>query len=322
MKIWTGLRLFGVAVIFTGLPAGALAQTLAPTADAISFPAPSSSPFAPNANVAQQPADAPADPVSDQQTAAAIIKASQNPVGNIGIVPFQNNYNYGYGLYQRGQYNLNIQPVVPIQLSPSANLIARAIIPLINQPSAAPPAVCVAAYGCPSTFGLGDINLQLFYAPRTKPDAFIWGAGAQLLFPSANPTGLGAGKYGVGPAIVGLIMPGNIVTGVLVTETWSIGGDPTRPPISLLFIQPIFNYNFKGGWTLFFGSSGITDNFNATPQQGKWLVPIGVGVTKTFKLGDQPMQLGFQYFANVVRPVNAAYGTLRLNFALLFPVKR
>jgi hypothetical protein len=158
--------------------------------------------------------------------------------------------------------------------------------------------------------------------PKTSPDAFIWGAGLQFLFPSGTPAGLSAGKYGTGPAIVALIMPGNIVTGVLVTQMFSIGGDPTQPSISQLFIQPFFNYNLKGGWALFFGSSGITDNFNATPQQGKWLVPIGAGITKTFKLGDQPMQLGFQYYGNVVRPANTAYGTLRVNFALLFPVKR
>jgi hypothetical protein len=275
----------------------------------------------PGSSRAPQSADASAGTLTPEQQ-AALIKASQNPVGNIAIVPFQNNYNYGYGPYQRAQYNLNIQPVVPIQLSTSANLIARAIIPLVNQPSAAPPTVCAAAYGCPSTFGLGDINAQFYYAPKTKPDALIWGAGVQFLFPSGTPAGLSAGKYGAGPAIVALIMPGNIVTGVLVTQTWSVGGDPTQPSISQLFIQPFFNYNLKGGWALFFGSSGITDNFNATPQQGKWFVPIGVGVTKTFKLSGQPMQLGFQYFGNVVRPVNTAYGTLRLTFALLFPVKR
>ena len=118
-----------------------------------------------------------------------------------------------------------------------------------------------------------------------------------------------------------MIMPGNIVTGVLVTQMFSIGGDPTRAPISTLFVQPFFNYNLKT-WAIFFGSSGVTANWTATPQQGKWLLPIGTGVTKTFKLGDQPMQLGVQYFQNVVRPTNAAYGNLRFNWSLLFPVKR
>ena len=276
-----------------------------------------------DATVAQAP-DAGATALTPEQQAAlqaAVIKASQNPVGNIAVIPFQNNFNYGYGPYQRTQYNLNLQPVVPIQLSPAANLVSRFIIPMVNQPSAAPPAVCAGAFGCPSTFALGDITPQFYYAPKVSPDGLIWGAGMQMLFPSGT-SGLTAGKYGAGPALVGLIMPGNIVTGILITQMFSIGGDPAKPAISTLFMQPFLNYNLKGAWSLFFGSSGITDNMTASTAQGKWTVPIGVGVTKTFKLGGQPMQLGVQYFGNVVRPVNAPYGTVRLNWALLFPIRR
>jgi hypothetical protein len=252
----------------------------------------------------------------------AIIKESQNPVGNIAIVPFQNNFSYGYGPYQRLQYNLNIQPVVPIMLSPKLNLIARLIAPILNNPSSAPPEVCASAYGCPGTFGIGDINPQFFFAPKTKSGALIWGAGPQFLLPSGTPSTLSAGKYGVGPAIVGLIMPGDIVTGVLVTQIWSVAGDAAKPNISTLFVQPFFNYNLKNAWALFIGSSGITANWVATPQQGKWLVPIGFGGSKTFKLGDQPMQLSLNYFGNVVRPANAPYGNIRFTWSLLFPVKR
>jgi hypothetical protein len=255
-----------------------------------------SAPPSPTAETAQaQPAPSGDQALTPQEQAAlqaAIIKASQNPVGNIAVIPFQNNFSYGGGPYQRLQYNLNLQPVVPIMLSPNLNLIARTIIPIINAPSAAPPSVCASTFGCPSTFGIGDLNPQFFLAPKTKGDALIWGAGPQFLFPTGTPSSLGSGKYGTGPALVGLIMPGNIVTGALVTQMWSVGGDPARAPISLFFIQPFLNYNLKNAWSLFIGSSGITANWVATPQQGKWLVPIGTGVTKTFKLGDQPMQLG------------------------------
>jgi hypothetical protein len=289
-------------------------------------PAPAAATATPAVSTASPAVAAPdASTLTPEQQAAlqaAIIKSSQNPVGNIAIIPFQNNWNDGYGPYQRTQYNLNVQPVVPIQLSPNANLIARVIIPFVNQPSAAPPAVCSAsAYGCPYNFGIGDINPQFYFAPKTDPNGLIWGAGAQFLFPTGSAANLTVGKYGAGPAIVGLIMPGNIVTGVLVTQMWSIGGDPTRPNISSLFIQPFFNYNLKGGWAIFFGSSGITANWTA-PSGQKWLVPIGTGATKTFKLGDQPMQIGVQYFGNVVRPANTAYGTYRASFSLLFPIKR
>ena len=93
-----------------------------------------------------------------------------------------------------------------------------------------------------------------------------------------------------------------------------------RPNISSLFVQPFFNYNLKT-WAIFFGSSGITANWNA-PASNRWLVPVGTGVTKTVKLGMQPMQFGVQYFGNVVRPAGAPYGTIRFNWSLLFPIKR
>lgn len=291
------------------------------SARAQSAPAPDVSPSPAAAQSA--PNAAGLSPEELQKLQEQLIKTSQNPVGNISVIPFQNNFNYGYGPYQRLQYVLNVQPVVPFSLGPDANLVVRMIVPLIDQPSPASPAACAAApTGCPWTFGLGDVDPQIFYAPKTKPDAVIWGAGAQFLFPTGTPSGLSAGQYGVGPAFVALIMPGNIVTGVLITQMFSVAGDITKPAISQFFIQPFFNYNLKDGWALFFGSSGITANWVATPQQGKWLVPIGTGVTKTFKLGDQPMQLGIQYFGNVVRPVNTPFGTVRFTWSLLFPIKR
>jgi hypothetical protein len=264
-----------------------------------------------------------AAPTAQDQAAvqAAIIKASQNPVGNIAIIPFQNNFNYGVGPYARLQYNLNLQPVVPIMLNQNLNLIARIITPINNNPSSAPPEVCASAFGCPGTFGIGDLNPQFFFAPKTKPGALIWGVGPQMLFPSATPATLGAGKYGLGPALVGLIMPGDIVTGALVTQVWSIGGDPTRPDVSSILIQPFFNYNLKGGWTLTTAPQ-MTANWNATPQQGKWTVQVGGGVSRTFKLGPDPMQLGLYYYGNVVRATNAPYGQIRFQWSLLFPVKR
>jgi hypothetical protein len=73
-----------------------------------------------------------------------------------------------------------MQPVVPFMLSKNMTLIARTIIPLIDQPSFAPPAVCASQYGCGSTFGLGDVQEQLFFAPKTKPGALIWASGLFL----------------------------------------------------------------------------------------------------------------------------------------------
>ncbi len=134
----------------SGIATGLLALVFAIPTAATAAPEPSPSP-SPSAQ-ASQPAAPDAStggfdaskltPAQQDALRLAIIKTSQNPVGNITVVPFQNNFNYGVGPYTRLQYNLNVQPVVPIMLSTNMTLIARTIFPIINQPSAAPPPVC------------------------------------------------------------------------------------------------------------------------------------------------------------------------------------
>jgi hypothetical protein len=258
-------------------------------------------------------------PAQQEALRLAVIKTSQNPVGNITVFPFQNNFNYGVGPYTRLQYNLNVQPVVPIMLSPNMNLIARTIIPVLNQPSFAPPGVCASPVGCPSTFGLSDVQEQLFFAPKAKPGQLIWAVGPIFQFPTATPNTLGTGKWSAGPDAVALLMPGNWVMGALVTQLWSIAGLPNRPNVSSFLVQPFVNYNIKGGWAI---STAPTITANWTLAQNKWTVPVGAGVSKTFKNDGQLMQLSAFYYTAVTRPLTSPQTTLRVSWSLLWPVKR
>ncbi|HZV76149.1 MAG TPA: hypothetical protein VFF63_00160 [Candidatus Babeliales bacterium] len=258
-------------------------------------------------------------PEQQQALQLAIIKTSQNPVGNITVFPFQNNFNYGYGRYTRLQYNLNVQPVIPIMLGQNMNLIARTIIPVINQPSPDSPVVCASPGGCPSTFGMSDTQEQLFFAPKTKPGELIWGAGPIFQVPSATPGVLGTGKWSAGPDAVVLMMPGKWVLGTLVTQLWSFAGQANRSPVNSLLVQPFVNYNMAGGWAV---SSApiITSNFTLT--QNKWAVPLGGGVARTFKDGDQLMSLSVQYYTYITRPLASPQTNLKVTWSLLWPVKR
>ncbi|HEX3456727.1 MAG TPA: hypothetical protein VHR97_02125 [Candidatus Baltobacteraceae bacterium] len=258
-------------------------------------------------------------PAQQEALRLAIIKTSQNPVGNITVLPFQNNFNYGYGPYTRLQYNLNVQPVVPIMLGKQMTLVARTIIPVLNQPSPQSPAVCASPGGCPSTFGLSDVQEQLFFAPKTKPGQLIWAVGPILQFPTATPNTLGSGKWSVGPDAVALVMPGHWVLGTLVTQLWSVAGLSNRSNVNSLLVQPFVNYNLKDGWAV---SSAPIMTSNASLPGTKWTVPLGGGVAKTFKDGDQLMQVTVLYYTNVVRPLAAPQTNLRLVWSLLWPVKR
>jgi hypothetical protein len=267
-------------------------------------------------------APSPADAAALEAAQKALIKQSQNPVGNLGVLPIQANFYYGQGLYQRTQTVVNIQPVIPIALTKQWNVISRTIVPIINLPSLVPPSQCNSTIGCPTLTGFGDIQQQIYFTPA-KPATVTWGAGPLFQFATASPNlgPVGSHQTGAGIDAVGLIMPGNFVMGTLVTQMWSIGGSsPTNPALNSMLIQPFINFNFGKGWALS-TAPNITANFAATPGQA-WTVPVGLGLTKTFVLATTPMQFGAQYYSNVVRPNGAPSTQLKVVLSFLFPVKR
>lgn len=311
---------FGASLLYTSMPMPAFAQTPEPSPAPSPSTAPPSSAAGPDTHTDTGGFDPSSlTPAQQEALRLAIIKTSQNPVGNITVLPFQNNFNYGYGPYTRLQYNLNVQPVVPIMLGKQMTLVARTIIPVLNQPSPQSPAVCASPGGCPSTFGLSDVQEQLFFAPKTKPGQLIWAVGPILQFPTATPNTLGSGKWSVGPDAVALVMPGHWVLGTLVTQLWSVAGLSNRSNVNSLLVQPFVNYNLKDGWAV---SSAPIMTSNASLPGTKWTVPLGGGVAKTFKDGDQLMQVTVLYYTNVVRPLAAPQTNLRLVWSLLWPVKR
>src|SRR5215831_11957772 len=65
--------------------------------------------------------------------AQALADKLSNPVASLISVPLQNNLDYGIGSYNGSKNTLNIQPVIPISLSKNLNLIARVILPVVDQ---------------------------------------------------------------------------------------------------------------------------------------------------------------------------------------------
>ena len=244
-----------------------------------------------------------AEPSEDLQ------RQSQNPIADLVSLPFQSNTNFNAGPFNRTQEVFNIQPVVPMHLNDDWNLISRTIIPLLSQPS---------PLFDSNTDGIGDITQSLFFSP-VHPGALIWGVGPVFTVPSANDPILGTGKFLVGPTAVFLTTPGHWVIGVLLNNQWSIGGNPLRPPVNAFLAQPFANYNMEHGWYLN-TSPIITSNWLAASGE-QWTVPVGGGVGRVFKVGDQPVNASIQAYYNAIRPTGTATWSLRTSVALLFPVK-
>jgi hypothetical protein len=62
-----------------------------------------------------------------------------------------------------------------------------------------------------------------------------------------------------------------------------------------MLIQPFVNYNFPDGWYLT-SSPVITADWLADGR--KWIVPVGGGFGRLFKLGEQPINTQVQVFYN------------------------
>ncbi len=235
-----------------------------------------------------------------------LAKASQNPVGDLISLPFQNNMNFDVGPAGRTQNVLNIQPVWPIALSENWNLITRTILPVISQP----------APGSDRTDGLGDLNWAGFFSPR-KPAKVIWGAGPSIIVPTATDDVLGTEKWSIGPSVVALAMPGQWVVGVLASNVWSVAGDDDRADVNSFLLQYFVNYNFPRG--LYLTSAPIiTANWEADSGD-RWTIPFGGGVGKLFRIGKQPVNVNTQVFYNVEKPDFGADWQWRFQFQLLFP---
>ena len=277
--------------------------------------------------------DAPDKPAAAGDNADALRKAAQNPVASLISVPIQENWNFGIGPDSRIQNVLNVQPVIPINLTQNWNLIVRWVTPIIYQPVGVeqPPApsgpdtafvssqtTAAATTTTPGVYGFGDMQPAFFFSP--KKGKVIWGVGPQFLLPTATRTGiLGQGKFGIGPTAVVLVQPGKWTFGFLINNVWSVAGHSDLPDVNQFLLQYFINYNLPNGYYLTWQPT-ITANWEAT-SGGRWVVPLGGGIGRIMRLGAQPVNLGLQFYGNAVHPPGGSPWSMRLQIAFLYPKK-
>jgi len=255
----------------------------------------------------QEQTGAPNGTAAGQSDATALAEKTQNPIANLISLPFQNNTAFNVGLNNDVQNVLNIQPVIPVNVG-DWNLINRVILPLVYQPEIIP--------GQDAEFGLGDLNYSLFFSPADS-GTVIWGVGPAVVFPTATADVLGSGKLSLGPTAVVVAMPSPWVLGVLWSNIWSVAGDSNRPSVNSMLLQYFVNYNLADGWYLT-SAPIITADWNADSDE-RWVVPIGGGFGKVFRIGNQSMNCNFQAFYNIEDTSTSGDWSIRFQLSLLFP---
>jgi len=244
-----------------------------------------------------------------EMSAEELAKLAQNPVGNLISVPFQNNTNFNVGPLSGTQNILNIQPVIPIEVSAEWNIITRTILPVISQPAMFP--------GEERTSGLGDTTFTAFLSPAV-PKGLIWGVGPVLQLPT-DTNDLGNKNWGLGASFVVLRLEKGDpwVYGVLVNNVWSLTSDKRGGAYSNGLIQPFVNYNFPEGFYL--TSAPIATVAWKADSGQQWTVPVGGGVGKIFHLGKLPVNTQLSGYYNVVHPDDGANWQIRAQVQFMFP---
>jgi hypothetical protein len=116
---------------------------------------------------------------------------------------------------------------------------------------------------------------------------------------------------------VAVYSKGPWVAGALLNNVWSFAGDSDRGAVSAFLMQPFINYNLPNGWYLV-TSPIVTANWRAA-SGNQWILPVGGGVGRVFRVGSQPINASLQAYANVVKPDNLGDVTIRAQIQFLFP---
>lgn len=189
--------------------------------------------------------------------------------------------------------SFSIQPVWPFRLGKKLKLITYTIIPIQKIPP-------LTETGS-SESGLGNILFNGYFSPIKKEGKLSWGIGPAVQLPTRSNAALGSNRVSMGPSALLYYSSDKFTGGAVIQNFWSLGGEGTNKVNSFNF-QYVAYYNLPKGW---FVESNATILANwEIDKDNRWLVPLGGGPGKTFKIGESKLFYcaAVQMFYNVVKP--------------------
>lgn len=238
------------------------------------------------------------------ESSADLAKKLSNPTSSLISVPFQFNYDSGFGPTGDGERALlNLQPVVPISQNDNWKIISRTILPVIDQQDFTPGSKDV---------GIGDITQSFFFIPKAKTaGGLTWGVGPAFILPTGTGN-LSANEFAAGITGILLKQTGPWTVGVLANQLWSVDSSN----INQAYAQPFMSYTTPNAWTF---SMNSEIGYDWVSDEAS--VPINIAVSKMLKIGGtQPVSIGggLRYWAD--SPEGGAEGWgLRMTVTFLFP---
>jgi hypothetical protein len=95
---------------------------------------------------------------------------------------------------------------------------------------------------------------------------------------------------------------GGLTVGALMNQLWSVAIQEDRQSFSQMFLQPFVAYTLKTH-TTFTLTSEMSANWNNTPGDAKWTIPLVLSISQVLKIGRQPISIaiGGKYYADSPR---------------------
>jgi hypothetical protein len=248
-------------------------------------------------------AAAPAPAIAQESDAALASKLS-NPVASLVSVPFQLNHDCCFGPDDGARQTLNVQPVLPIELSDGMNLIVRTIVPVIHQERTSP--------ANDDASGLGDVTQSFFFSPNSA-GGLTWAVGPVALYPTGT-SAFSARKWGLGPTALVLKQNKGWTVGALANHVWSVGGDEDRDDVNLTYIQPFLSWTSPKATTL-----GINTEASYNWRTRSWTAPVNLSISQLYKFGSQRVSLGGGLKIYAAREGSGPAWGARLTATFLYP---
>lgn len=167
--------------------------------------------------------------------------------------------------------------------------------------------------------GINDLLMGFWFAKRGAHHGkhhLTLGFAASL--PTASDPTLGSGKWSLGPSFDYEYENGRLFAGAIALQIWSIGGASDRKDVSMLMIKPFVVYNVAKRFDLIYMPYGISVYWNKPSSEAVYL-PLGGGGQYQFPLGKETtLNLGAQFFKNVIRPTKGTVYDLRFLVEFVF----
>ena len=249
-----------------------------------------------------------------QESPDEVRRLVRNTLADAFEIPIVQDTYFGAGPYNRIPSSLQIQPVLPLDISDSFHLVTRIVttaityVPDVTQPRG-------------GATGTGDTTVSFFLTP-VNSGKLVWGVAPTLLVPTATSSDTGGGRWDIGPSIVLVTEPEWGSAGILIQNVWSLPGNVHRASVDGLQIETQFSYNLPKGWYLISAPTISADW--TVPEGNRWLVPVGAGFGRAFDIRHQAVDSNLALYYSAIHPSGSPTPKwqLSLQFDLVYPRQR